>query len=392
MSSLQVPEYAAYAIVVSLGPWWNLLNVGVPSTAQNEIAELRAVGQDVQPLRETVLNAALWAALVGTVLSWPLGAALHHTLLSAHASVSLTGVALLCCGLCINAMSMVANQVLFGLHRAWLPNVVPGVQALGASAVLWLLHRTGGMSFEGAAISFVLPAALSFLLSIAAAKSTTRLHMDVALLRSLLRRSLPFLLLAALAAATLSVDYVIMARILPAVEVVEYSLAGKVFAVLLSVHAVVLTTAWTPLSDAHFTGDRALLRRRVRQLLMLGGLLVLLPSGLLLVFKQPVFELITGSAEVQVRDSLLLAWVGYVVLRVWCDTFAVAHMSAKRTRLLNAYIPFQAVFSIFGQWVLGQRLGALGVMLGLCGSFLLTAAWVLPLRFYQQTKPQISLP
>lgn len=389
LSVMDVPDYAAYAIVASLGPWVNLLNLGLPNTAQNEISQRRAEGSDYDALRQTVVNAATFGALILGLLSWPLGLALQHTVLSDYANVSTFSLALMCFGLCLNGLGMVSNQILFALHKSIWPNVMPGVQALGTTALLLALTHTGRTGLDWAAMSFAAPAALSFVLTARAAQTRPARGVNWTLLADVLRRSGPFLLLAFLGAATLSVDYLIMASLMSGPEVVEYSLAGKVFTVLLSVHAVLLSTSWTALSDAHFRGEQHLVRRRIWRLLAAGMAVVLLPSAAILSFKQDVFSLITGASTFHISGTLLAVWTAYVALRVWCDTFALAHMSAGRLTLLNGYIPVQALTSIAAQWALGHAYGPVGVVLGLCLSFIVTAAWILPVRFFQQTR---SLP
>lgn len=386
LSIMEVPDYAAYAIVASLGPWVNLLNLGLPNTAQNEIAERRANGQDYDALRLTVVNAAAFGAVALALLSWPLGSVLQHTVLSTYDALTSAGIALMCFGLSLNGLGMVANQVLFAMHKSFWPNVMPGIQALATTVVLLLLKEGGRTGFEWAALSFAIPAALSFVIMARVAQARPGRGVDTALLFAVLRRSGPFLLLAFLAAVTLSVDYIIMARLLTGPDVVEYSLAGKVFTVLLSVHAVLLSTSWTALSDAHFKGQPERVRRLIRKLLLAGLAVVVLPSGAIYLFKQEIFVLITGSPEFHMSGALLVVWVAYLTIRVWCDTFALAHMSAGRLEVINAYIPFQAAISVGAQLLLGHRFGTIGVMLGLCASFLLTAVWILPVRFIQQTR------
>lgn len=392
LSIMEVPNYAAYAIVMSLGPWVNLLNLGLPNTAQNEIAERRAKGEDFEVLRQTVVNAAAFCALVFGVLSWPLAEALQHTVLSGYDGLSVMGIALMCFGLILNGLGMVANQVLFALHRNFWPNVMPGIQALSTTGLLLIFQATGRGGLDWAALSFALPAAMSFVLMARVVQARPLIGVNLALLIDVLNRSRSFLLLGFLASATLSVDYIVMARILTSPEVVEYSLAGKVFAVLLSVHAVLTATSWTSLSDDHYQGQPRLVRQRVAKLLRVGMGVVLLPSATILAFKDPIFALITGRHDFHMSSQLLGAWMLYVLLRVWCDTFALAHMSSGRLALLNIYIPFQAAISVCAQIVLGQHLGAVGVMLGLCVSFILTAAWILPMRFFQQTRQVPALP
>lgn len=386
LSIMDVPDYAAYVIVISLGPWVNLLNLGLPNTAQNGIAERRAKGQDFDSLRQTVVNAAALGALVFSVLSWPLGEALRHTVLSGYVGLSATGITILCFGLSLNAIGMVANQVLFALHKNFWPNVMPGLQGLGATVLLLFFQAIGCRGLEWAAMSFALPAALSFILMARVAQVSPSRGIDFALLIDELRRSRSFLLLTFLSAATLSVDYIVMARLLTGPDVVEYSLANKVFSVVLSVHGVLVATAWTGLSDSHYKGAPGLVRQRIARLLLLGMGVVLLPSTAILFFKDPIFLLISGQQQLIMPNALLWISIFYLLLRVWCDTFAVAHMSAGRLALLNGYIPFQAAISVSAQVILGYRYGAVGVIAGLCISYIFTAAWLLPLSFMRQTK------
>lgn len=392
LSITTVPDYAAFAIVVSLGPWVSLLNFGLPNTAQNEIAQRRAKGESFEALRQTAVNAAVFGALGLGLLSWPLSEALRHTVLSGYENLSAIGIALMCYGLGLNGLGMVANQVLFALHKNFWPNVMPGIQSLATTILLLSIHATGRSGLAWAAASFAVPAALSFFILAAAAQARPARGIDTALLIEALRHSRSFLLLSFLSAATLSVDYVVMARLLTGPDVLEYSLSGKVFAVLLSVHAVLIATSWTSLSDAHYQGKAWLMRQRLSRLLMAGMGAVLIPTVAILVWRQEIFALISGRHGFAVSDRLLAVWVLYLVLRVWCDTFALAHMSAGRLALLNGYIPVQAAVSIGAQVLLGQRYGSVGVMLGLCASFVVTAAWILPLRFLQQTRSVHVLP
>jgi O-antigen/teichoic acid export membrane protein len=386
LSIMELPDYAVYAIIVSLGPWVGLLNLGLPNTAQNEISKCRANGQDYDVLCQTVVNASVMGVVALAVLSWPLGEVIRHTVLSKHNDMSGAGIALMCFTLCINGLGMVANQVLFALHRSFWPNVIPGVQALLTTVILLAIKETGCSGLEWAAFSFALPAIVSFMLMARVAQVRLARGIDLVLLFDLIRRSRSFLLLAFLAAATLSVDYIVMAQMLSESEVVEYSLVGKIFMVILSVHSVLLATLWTSLSDAHYLGQPRVVRQKIAWLLIIGICVVITASVAILLFKQEIFSLITGRPNFSISNDLLVAWCLYIMLRVWCDTFALAEMSAGRLGLLNSYIPFQAAISIGAQILLGDYYGSVGVILGLCVSFVLTAAWILPVHFLKQTR------
>jgi hypothetical protein len=107
---------------------------------------------------------------------------------------------------------------------------------------------------------------------------------------------------------------------------------------------------------------------------------------LILAFQTDVFRLISGARVAPVSLDLVAVWPAYLLIRVWCDTFALAHMSAGRVGTMHAYVAGQTALSVAGQIWLGDRYGAVGILAGISLSFLLTAAWILPVRFLQFTR------
>lgn len=385
LNMLDVPAYAVYAIVLSLGPWFNLLALGVPNMAQNTIARYRAEGVDYSELKTSVVNAALVGATVALMLCWPVGWAVRHTVLAGHEGVTASAVALMSFGLCLTALTPVFNQVLLGLHRGLWPNVMPGLQSLVTTGMLLALEHGSYGGLDWAVASFVLPALLTFAILAVAAGAAPRYGINLRQLRQMLVDSRHFLLFGVLSTGALSADYVVMAFTLSSSDIVEYNLASKVFTVLLTVHAVVLSNSWSVLSDHHYSGNVAGLRRRVGWLLLVGMLVVLTPAIAVLALHDEVFGLISGGRMVRISMVLLVLWPIYLLIRVWCDTFALAHMSAGRVKIMNAYVVFQSVLSIGGQIWLGHYYGPAGILSGIILSFLLTAAWILPLHFLKVT-------
>lgn len=386
LNMMDVPAYAVYAIVLSLGPWFNLLALGVPNTTQNAIAHHRAEGTDHGPLQRTAVNTAVAAAALSLVLCWPIGWVIQHTVLASHDGSTATAVALMCFGLCLTALTPVFNQILYGLHRSLWPNVMPGMQSLATTALLVMMSGAGLGGLDWAVATFVVPALLVFLMLACTAGATFHDGIDWSLLKQLILKGRHFLLFGVLSTGALSADYIVMARTLSSVDIVEYNLTSKVFTVLLTVHAVVLSTSWSGLSDLHYGGQTQVLRQRVRSLLLVGWLVVLPPALLVVAFQADIFRLIGGPRAVPVSIGLLVLWPLYLLIRVWCDTFALAHMSADRVGTLNAYVAGQTALSIAGQIWFGTRYGATGILAGISLSFLLTAAWILPMRFMYLTR------
>lgn len=386
LNMLDVPAYSIYAILLSLGPWFNLLAMGVPNTAQNAIARHRAEGTDHRLLQHSVVNAAVVATVLALILCWPIGWIVQHTVLPNHEGVSASAVAVMCFGLYLAALTPVFNQILFGLHRGLWPNVVPGMQSLATTGLLLAMSSAGLKGFDLAVATFVAPALFVFLILAWAAGASPRHGIDWEQLKQVVVEGRHFLLFGLLSTGALSADYIVMAHTLSNFDVVEYNLASKVFMVLLTIHAVVLSASWSGLSDLHYGGETQLLRRQVGWLLLLGMLVVLPPALLVVALQADIFHLIGGARAVPVSLSLLALWPLYLLIRVWCDTFALAHMSAGRVSTLTTYVAVQTALSVAGQIWFGARYGAAGILAGISLSFLLTAAWILPVRFVQFTR------
>jgi Na+-driven multidrug efflux pump len=68
----------------------------------------------------------------------------------------------------------------------------------------------------------------------------------------------------------------------------------------------------------------------------------------------------------------------YYVMRVWTDTYAMVLQCRSHLYPLWISTPIQAILSVVFQILLIQRLGVQGAVWGMMGSFLFTAAWILP--------------
>ena len=75
--------------------------------------------------------------------------------------------------------------------------------------------------------------------------------------------------------------------------------------------------------------------------------------------------------------------LGYVLIRIWTDTFSMSLLCFNRANLTLFPVAIQALIAIILQVLFTQRLGVPGVYLGQIFSFLFTVSWILPLRFFQ---------
>ncbi|WP_162788057.1 hypothetical protein [Chromobacterium haemolyticum] len=99
----------------------------------------------------------------------------------------------------------------------------------------------------------------------------------------------------------------------------------------------------------------------------------------------PIVKVLTGGKVPMIPLSLSIAFWGYLLIRIWTDTYAMALQGYGMVSEINKYIPFQAVISVASQFFLGARYGATGIVYGIILSFILTVGWIVPRKFYSIT-------
>lgn len=387
-----VDGFAALSIVLSLTPWFALLNLGLPNTTQNLIAMKRAEGRDSRRLRQAAVDAAYAAPLVYLLPALGLSVVVQKLLLPGHGNMSYASVALLVAGLVMLGLTAVFHQVLHAMHRSTWPSIAPAVQAGLTTLILTVVVTQGAVDEIWGTASVTLPILAVFLLSGRLVGARLRVAVDWRALRRMLHASRGFVVFGIAGALALSCDYIVMSRLLESSHVAQYSLASKLFGTILTLHSVLLATAWTPLSDRFFRGDFAGMRKLLLRLLCLGMVIVAVIGLPLSMFMGGIVSLLSGHQVETLPLALTASWLAFVVVRVWSDTFATALLSCHQLATMNRYVIWQSLISLLAQWVLGSWLGTPGIILGVLGSFLLTAAWILPLRFLRITRTAPSLP
>jgi len=389
INQVGVEGFAAFSIVLSLTPWLSLLNLGLPYTSQNLIAKHRANGLKPIRIRRSAVDAACTALLLYLLPALIIGMVVYKVLLHGYGPLSFFSVAILVWSLIALGLTAIFHQVLYALHRSTWPAVAPAVQAGLTSCLLIVVHQVefkdGTANNLLATLAIALPILFVFALSAILVGARLRTYIDWRALRWLLYTSRGFLLFGLSGALALSCDYIVMSQMLTGKDIAEYNLASKIFSVILTLHAVLLATSWTPLSDRFFGRDHSGMRQVLLHLLMMGLILVLLLGVPLALGINHISQLLTGGRLENFPIGFAAAWLIYICLRVWSDTFATALLSCDQINVINRYVIWQAIISLLAQLLLGSHFGAIGIVLGISTSFLLTAAWILPLRFYRLT-------
>jgi O-antigen/teichoic acid export membrane protein len=384
LRQLGTDSYSAWAVLVSLTAWFLLSDLGLGQALQNLVARRLASGDGAQREVRAAVGALVGCGVVLALLlilgsPWIGNALLASSVgdpSSRRSCVVLSGVLLIA-----GSWSTFAAKVWYAQGHGIRANVLPTLAALSALlAVAWLPARfPDSARLQVALAAWLLPTAVVGALSVGWIFASARPRTHTPPQEPIFRRALAFCSYAVLGIATLNVDYVILARAVEPSEVVGYNLASKLFGFLFFFYTATLAAYSPTVSAAHADGrlDQvySTLKRHMTVctavfIVVLLGLWQALPTILTTGFR---------ASDVAVAPTLFAAMSLLYLVRIWADGYAMFLGAIDQFSLLGRFLPLQAVVSIGLQALFAHRFGALGVVLGLLASYLLTVSWGFPL-------------
>ena len=376
---------AAYAIIISLTTWIALLNFGMPYAVQSLISKYRANEKAYHDIKTTAISLVLIILLFLLPVMYFIGLAAKGILLNKFAFVTPSALFSACLLMLLAGLTQTLTQILFAENKTIWPNIFPAINSLMIFAGLWLLKQGQITNFDLALVVSLLPNAAIFIVAFWTIGEFPRLSLNREYVVEIFQSAKGFLLFAVLSASTLAVDYLIMYQMLPAEDIATYNLMSKIFGVILSIHAVLLANAWPKMGNNLYAGSFTKARHHMRVLIIIGlagGVI----AGITTMFTMSwIMPLLVGNKIITVSTSLMSIWGFYILIRIWSDSFAMGLMSFNKMKVMNTYIPFQALTNIIAQCALGYWIGLSGILLGLIVSYLVTAAWISPKYFYKET-------
>ena len=393
LSTMLTPaEFAAYAITVSLLAWYQLADFGFGNSVQNRISSCRTTGKDPGGYIAAVGVLSFAILIAATAILAPVSTLLERALFGKlHVPQGGAFVLWMSGGLLIgNALGIVGQKILYALGKGVIANLLMLLNSLGFLGLLWIVAREVAPSQRllAAVFAYVAPLGLSGILLLLAITLKYGRWRQVGLdLRALGGSAMKFWLFAVLAAAVLNVDYIIMSRLLPAQEIAAYNVLFRVFWIGMALYSGLLSALWPAITEMGARGDGSGIRRHVR-LTLGGGLaaLALLSCGLAALLPL-VLQWVAPGLDIRVSLYTVALFSGYIGLRIWTDTYAVALQALNEVGIFLTAVPFQAGISIALQLVLAPIWGINGILIGLIMSFALTVTWVLPRRLAQLLPP-----
>ncbi len=400
LTTLLTPvEFAGYSIAVSLMAWYQLTDMGFGNSAQNHIAEGRARGEEIG---HTIAAASLLGAgvlIVAMVFLLPLSHQLDHILLgplglpaSTRTRLMLWLSGLLLVGF---ALGTIAQKMLYALQKGVFANLVGLFNSLAFLGLLWgvALHVDPPRRLLASVLAYTMPLGVTGI-AVLAWVAARHARWDWPAVKSqfgvLRQRAWRFWLFALLAAGVLNVDYLIMSRTLSAEEIVTYNVLFRVYGVGLSLYSGLLTATWPVFSGMGVGGDYAGIERHIRFYLVAGLGALLLGSVAMAAVFPTILRCLAPGLSIQVPILTLVLFTGYIGLRVWTDTYAMALQALSEVGVFLKIVPIQAVISIISQIGLAYEFGINGILMGLTLAFTSTVMWFLPLHLRRLSQHKAS--
>ena len=285
----------------------------------------------------------------------------------------------------INMPLGISNQVLIGYQQGYLANlwaIVGSVLALGA--VLVGVHLRLGLPWlvAGFAGAPVVAMALNAIWLFGRSRPwlLPRWH-DVHLTstRRLFGMGILFFVLQTSLAVGFQSDSIVIAHLLGAEKVAQYSLTARLFSLFGVLLNFIIAPLWPAYGEAAARGDREWLVRtfRLSMMFVLGFSIV---ANLFLVFSGRFILRLWIGPQVQPTMALLIGLAICQTLQAITNTFSVLLNGLKIMRFQALCFSIMAVVNIFGSIALTHRIGVPGVVYGSIIAQLL--CFILPLAVF----------
>lgn len=387
-------QYAVFALLSGLMGWYMLADMGVGLSLQNYISERRV---EEKSYDDYVAVAALIAVVllvltVGLLYFISPYLAPHflkntYFMGDAEKAQSFFLTAALFVG---TAIGGIAYKVWYAQQKGYLSNIIPAVGSLiGLGGIFLVNYFEISQRLLWCLLAFIAPTtllALASLILLAIGSYRNGGRIDLIVLKRLVKRASGFWLLAVAAVLVLQIDYIMLSQFVTANEIVIYNIVAKVSLLPAFIYSAVLMALWPVLAETITRNGWQDVTVYLKKCLTF-GIAFMVVSFLLIAMLMPFMaRVLSPSTQVIIPVLFIILFGVYQVIRVWTDTFSVILQSKNDLSVFLVWTPVQAFFSVAFQLALAPKYGIYGIIIGLIFSFLVTAIWVLPRRFYYHIK------
>lgn len=389
---LSINQFAAYVIVISLVPWFQLADFGFGNAVQNKISEKIAKNEDIKSLISTFMLVAGLIFLIGILLSWKIGSAIDQFIIfegNIKLQDNIIGTYVLCSMMLFGmAIATAFQKILYSLNKGIIANILMSLCVVSSfgllvlfkisfisteNKLLWVFISFAGPMFLYGSVGLVFYGAKEIF------KISLKKHSEN--IKKLWSLSSKFWIISIFSTATLNIDYLIMSKTLNSIEIAQYNIIYRIFFVLFSIYVGLSTAVWPKFTQLYAFNRVDEINKIIKRMLSVAIGFVILFTLIIFEYYYEIMKILAPKVNIPFNKYIILSFAVYILVRVWTETYSVALQSTNKLNIFIYMIPVQALLSALLQWWLSVEYGVIGIIMGLILSFILTAAWILPKTF-----------
>lgn len=395
---LGIETFAAYAVMTGLAGWYLLADFGFGKPLQNRISWCRINKVDASPIIfSTILLVTVFSVvlvLITFLLSFFLGPFLLGKIHSVNAAESSQAFAVYSALSIVMATSSIMYRIMFAEHKGYIVYAITGAGAVTGLLLVYLLSCAEFQNpLTPAIIASTTPTAIlpfyymgsrffQILSGVKFKKEEIKKLIVIPEVVGLSKVAKHFLWISFASACVNNVDYIISSQYLHVKDIAMYAVSAKLFGFIYMVESNFLLAAAPVFTEYLIQKNYVSLKRLLVMCLGIGTVCIVASAIVFFVFQRTIFNIIIPNQDLSLSLAVVMTFCWYWIVRVWCDTFATIIHSSNKMIFISIATPVQAVFNAVFMIYGTTHYGLMGLVLGSSLSFILTAAWILPLQTF----------
>ena len=390
LNALGVERYAFFTILINIAGWFSLIDFGVGQSLQNFISESRAKKSDHAELVISAVLIGFTISLISLFLLLTLNKWASLIVLTNFINITVEEKTLsfLWVGVIsiFGAFGSLIYRIWYAEHKGFRVSFF----GFAAAALSFLIIFTiKNYEFNYKPIIFALCSLTPLaLLSVAALFLKVRhnlkyiLNFNLIYIKRIAIRAQSFFSFNLLAALIIQVDLLFLARYVDAEEIVIYSVGTKIFSIVSFFTGSLLQAFWPNCSESLTKGKRDDVLIFIEKYLIFTLFFLVMFSSTVYFFTEQIISMFRFDYDLKIQKQVILLFFILFLIRAWTDVFSMVLQSINDMRYIFYTTLSQAAFVICFMSYFVPRYGMTGALISLILSWLLSVAWMLPLRIF----------
>jgi O-antigen/teichoic acid export membrane protein len=175
----------------------------------------------------------------------------------------------------------------------------------------------------------------------------------------------------------LGIDLIILSSLKNVTSISDYSIAQKVFIIPIAFYSVLLS-AWWPNITRSFEEGRIYNQTRTCIINIFIGISISILIWSIFYFNFWSINYKLFGRDVNIGGDIWSLFLLYIIIRIWTDTYTTILLATNTIKIVTSTAIVQACISVPLQIYLGVNYGAVGLIIGIILSFVLSVSWVFP--------------